>query len=166
MSVPPSNLPSTTFNPTPPPVPVAKPRRRASVPAVTVAEGDDVVDTRSPWELHGWAASLGIHFVLLLILGLWYFAPPATKVKSFDTRLAGTEFGSDDGMSSTGGLDTPLPPPEAMAPSPELTPAKLQASDSHPDRRGLLEAAHVTAQGVEDSGGSRLAAAATQGAGR
>ena len=112
-----------------------KPRRSAK-PAIKVQtspEDQDEVKHLSPWEIHGWTWSVGAHALLLLILGLWYFAPPASKVKTFDTRLAGTELGSEYGTSSLGGLDTPLPPPEPMAPNPDRSFAALKASDITPD---------------------------------
>ena len=58
----------------------------------------------------------------MLILGLWYFALPTSQVKTFDTRLAGSELGSDMGMMELGGLDTPVVLPELInAPSPTST---------------------------------------------
>ena len=108
MSVPPLNPPSSK------PVPVARAARGVVIPKVEVAEGDDAVETRSPWELHGWAASLLIHLALLVILGLWYFTQPKSEVRTFDTRLAGSELGSEIGLMELGGLDTPVILPEAI----------------------------------------------------
>ena len=99
----------------------------------TSPEDEEEVKRLSPWEVHGWVWSVGAHALLLLILGLWYFAPPSSKVKTFDTRLAGTELGSEYGTSSLGGLDTPLPPPEPMAPNPDRSFAALKSSDITPD---------------------------------
>jgi hypothetical protein len=112
-----------------------KPRLRPAKPVVEVDAGseDDAEEKRwSPWEVHGWTWSIGVHALLLLILGLWYFSPPSSKVKTFDTRIAGTEFGSESGMSSLGGLDTPLPPPEPTAASPDAS-FNLKSSDITPD---------------------------------
>ena len=104
------------------PIPVARPKRGVTIPTVEVADGDDMVDARSPWELHGWAASVLIHLVLLLIPGLWYFTLPPSQVRTFDTRLAGSELGSDLGMTELGGLDTPVALPELInEPSPTST---------------------------------------------
>ena len=108
MSLPPSNPPLKT-------IPVAQPARRGLViPAVEVGERDDAVEVRSPWDWHGWGWSIGVHALLLLILALWVFAPPAGKVQTFDTRLAGSELGAVDGLKTLGGLDTPVTLPDAV----------------------------------------------------
>ncbi len=141
MSVPPSNLPSTSANP----VPVAKARRRTVVPAVQVNDGDDVVETRSPWELHGWAASLVIHFVFLLILGLWYFALPSSQVKTLDARLAGSDLGSELGMMERGGLDTPVTLPDAVTlPTETSTLDRMKPIDFVPDPNASMPNANRT----------------------
>ena len=74
----------------------------------------------------GWASSLVLHGLLLLILAFWYFAPKAPPAKPIDTRLMGSEMGVDDGLSITGGLNTPLAMPEALdvVPEPILTALK------------------------------------------
>ena len=95
-------------------VPVARPARGPRIPTVEVAEGDDVVAARSPWELHGWTWSLIVHGLALLVLGLWYFAPPRTEVKVFDSRLEGSDLGSEVGLQPLGGLDTPVTLPDAV----------------------------------------------------
>jgi len=114
-----------------PAIPVAKPVLGLAVKAVP----EDLIeeDTRSPWEIHGWAYSIVAHSLLLLILGLWYFGNKPSQVKTFDTRLAGSEFGVDEGLTNLGGLDTPQPMPE-FAPSPvsESTLTRLQTSETMP----------------------------------
>ncbi len=122
----PGPAPSLALRPAPPrkkPVPVAK----APVVVAEVApEGPE--EARSPWELHGWAWSIGAHALLLLILGLWYFAPRPSQVKTFDTRLAGSEFGVDEGLTNLGGLDTPVTMPDAVpTPNPEATFSRLKS---------------------------------------
>ncbi|WP_435018856.1 YfaP family protein [Tundrisphaera sp. TA3] len=112
-------------------VPVGRPKRPL-VRVRTSPEVEDDVRRISPWEWQGWGWSIAAHALLLLILGLWYFTPPPTGVKTFDTRLAGTELGSEYGMSSLGGLDTPLPPPE-LSSSPDTSITSLKASDITPD---------------------------------
>ncbi len=79
------------------------------------------MDARSPWELHGWTWSLLAHGLLLLILGLWFFSPPRSKVQTFDTRLAGSDLGSDAGLTPLGGLDTPVTLPDAVQPPTETS---------------------------------------------
>ncbi len=103
------------------------PKARPAAPGIAVATNpDDEVEPelRSPWELTGWAWSLVAHAVLLLILALWYFAPPPTKVPTFDTRIAGTEHGVEDGIESLGGLDSPTAMPE-LTPMAEASVTKL-----------------------------------------
>jgi len=114
MSLPPSDPPLKT-------IPVARATRRGTIPAVEVADGDDIVDPRSPWELHGWTWSLLGHAILLLILGLWFFSPPRSQVQTLDTRLAGSEFGSEAGLTPLGGLDTPVTLPDAVRPPNETS---------------------------------------------
>ena len=98
-------------------------------------EDDRGRDGRSPWELHGWAWSILAHALLLLILGLWYFARKPSQVRTFDTRLAGSEFGVEEGMTTLGGLDTPVAMPELapLGPDPESTFARLQPTEIAPN---------------------------------
>ncbi len=114
-------------------IPVARPPG-PNLAVKAVAEEDVEVDTRSPWELHGWGISIAVHSLLLLILALWYFGTKPTQVRTFDTRVVGSDFGVDQGLEKLGGLDTPLSMPE-LAPSPvatESTLAKLQSNDAIP----------------------------------
>jgi hypothetical protein len=116
-----------------PPVPVAKPPTGLAVKAVP--EDEIAVDTRSPWELHGWAYSLTAHAILLLILGLWYFGTKPSQVKQFDSRVLGSDFGTEDGLSALGGLDTPTKMPELTEPTltTESTFTRLQPTDLAPN---------------------------------
>ncbi len=112
-------------------VPVAKP----AVPGVAVKASPEDFDQEeglSPWELHGWAYSIIAHSILLLILGFWYFTNKPSQVRTFDTRLAGSEFGVDEGMTTLGGLDTPVAMPELApsAPTPESSFTRLQATEA------------------------------------
>jgi len=109
-------LPSTKAAPVPPAIPVARPASPA-LPGVARGEEIEEIAGLSPWEWHGWAWSVGVHALLLLILGLWYFAPKPSQVRTFDTRLAGSEFGVEEGMTNLGGLDTPVAMPD-IAPTP------------------------------------------------
>jgi len=81
--------------------------------------------------MRGWAWSVAAHALLLLTLGLWYFAPKPSQVKTFDTRLAGSEFGVEDGMETLGGLDTPVAMPELAppTPTPEASFSRLQKDE-------------------------------------
>ena len=116
MSMSPSD-PLPPSKPKPSSVPMALPgRRRPLIPAVQVAEGDEEVETTSPWEWHGWAWSLLVHSLLLLALGLWVFSTPTSQVRTFDTRLAGSDLGSEAGLTELGGLDTPIVLPDLVPP--------------------------------------------------
>lgn len=114
-----------------PPVPVARP----ALPGVAVVPGEEVEGGRSPWEMHGWAWSILAHAILLLILGLWYFGGKPSQVRTFDTRLAGSEFGVDEGMTNLGGLDTPVAMPDVQptAPPTETSFSRLKQSDVAPN---------------------------------
>ena len=66
----------------------------------------------SPASLKGWAGSVTLHGLLLLTLALWYFAPPLRRALRFDSRLAGSPKGVAEGLTLTGGMNTPLAMPE------------------------------------------------------
>ena len=111
-------------------IPVARP----AAPALAVdAPPEEMIEeeARSPWELHGWVYSISAHAILLLIAGLWYFGGKPSQVRTFDTRLAGSEFGVDEGMTNLGGIDTPVAMPDLVPtpPSPESTFTRLQQND-------------------------------------
>ena len=100
--------------PKPAAIPVAKPApprpKLADDPGPT-----PVAELLEPNSIKGWSISLGFHALLLLILAVWYFAPPLDRSKAvIDTRLAGSELGSDFGTQLKGGLglDEALPMPE------------------------------------------------------
>ncbi len=61
----------------------------------------------------GWAISVSLHAAVLLVMGLWYFAIPDRHPIRFDSRLAGSPDGVEEGFTLTGGLNTPLAMPEA-----------------------------------------------------
>ena len=102
--------------PTGKPIAVARPKRGVRIPSVEVADDDDTGDSRSRWELHGWAASVLIHLALLVVLGLWYFTLPPSQVRTFDSRLEGSNLGPELGMMELGGIDTPIALPESITP--------------------------------------------------
>ena len=88
-------------------------------PALGAIVGDPVESSRGPWS--GWPGprrhsragpgSVTLHAILLLTLGLWYFAPPIRRAIAFDSRLAGSPHGVPEGFDLTGGMNTPLPMP-------------------------------------------------------
>ncbi len=67
----------------------------------------------TPESLKGWGASVAMHIVVLVILGLWYFAPDPHPPITIDTRLAGSPSGVEDGETLSGGLNTPFDMPPA-----------------------------------------------------
>ena len=67
----------------------------------------------SPTTLRSWAGSMTLHGLLLLTLALWYFAPPLRRPIHFDSRLAGSPKGVPEGLTLTGGMNTPLAMPDA-----------------------------------------------------
>jgi len=81
-------------------------------------------DWWTPEAAKGWAGSMALHAILLVILALWYFAPRVSGPATFDSRLAGSENGVPEGDMLLGGLNTPL-----SMPAPPLVDAEL-GSDS------------------------------------
>ena len=115
-------------------IPVAKP----ATPALPIDATDGgPVDSSwlTPEVLRGWGSSLTLHGVILLAMALLYFAPKGSTPRSFDTRLAGSEMGVEEGLSATGGLNTPLEmaastdsPAEPVSSS--FKPLELEAPDA------------------------------------
>jgi hypothetical protein len=70
-------------------------------------------DWWTPEAMKGWAGSVALHILLLLVLAFWYFSPPLQRLVTFDSRLAGSPNGVPEGEMFTGGLNTPLPVPVA-----------------------------------------------------
>src|SRR5437764_15325551 len=72
------------------PVTIAGPPGRLAVaPAAAVATRADPWPWWTPEALKGWAGSVTLHAIRLVILGGWYFAPPNTGPIAFHSRLAG-----------------------------------------------------------------------------
>jgi hypothetical protein len=104
-------------------VPVAGPplRLRTAPQTQTIVapsiQSDDTEDVEpalglTPATLKGWAGSLSLHCLLLLTLGLWYFAAPIRRPITFEGRSAGSPNGVPEGLSLTGGLNTEIPMPD------------------------------------------------------
>jgi hypothetical protein len=79
--------------------------------------------------LKGFATSIALHGVLLLVLAFWYFAPRVNQTRVFDSRLAGSDMGVADGLSLTGGLNSEIEMPQG---TPELSPAPTVATLNAP----------------------------------
>jgi hypothetical protein len=101
-------------------IPVAKPAGVRGHVETQDEERPPDATALTPSTMKGWASSLALHALLLLIFALWAFTPSSNSGKSFDTRLgfaeAGGGSGGDDGGALLGlaGLDEPL----TMAPAP------------------------------------------------
>lgn len=85
-------------------IPVARPA--GLIPAAEVET--PAASWLSAESLKGLASSVVLHALLLLAMGLWYFTPSSNPERTFDTRLAGSEMGVEEGLTATGGLNTPL----------------------------------------------------------
>ena len=89
----------------------------------------------SPTTLRSWSASMTLHGLLLLTLALWYFAPPLKRPISFDSRLAGSPKGVPEGLTLTGGMNTPLAMPDVpdnQIPAPDEPLTQLLATSLEP----------------------------------
>ena len=93
-----------------------------------------------PWwdlqSIKGWAGSLSLHAMLLLALACWYFSPRAPRPAEFDSQIAGSPFGLEDGDQLKGGsngtpvaLSTELDAAEPAEPTftSELTPSETES---------------------------------------
>jgi hypothetical protein len=117
MSASPSRIRSTPGQAIPN-VPVAGPPQLP--PRLVPEESAAAEPWWTPESLKGWGASVAMHVVILVLLGLWYFVPDPNPPLAFDTRLAGSPNGVPDGDELTGGLNTPLDMPPAPLSSDEI----------------------------------------------
>jgi hypothetical protein len=115
-------------------VAVAGPPRPSPAPPVPLEEAIEEEPWWSPEWLKGWAASFAMHTALLVGLGLCYFVPSKNGPIAFDSRLAGSSNGVLGGETLTGGLNTPLPMPQAPLAPDEVSvmPAPLTQLDLDP----------------------------------
>jgi hypothetical protein len=139
-------------------LPTARPGRVVPGANASVVPADlDAEDLEDPWwtpgMLRGLVLSLVLHALLLLCLAFWYFAPKVTQSARFDSRLAGSDRGVEDGLENLGGLNTALTIPEAPTPSPEipdpmLTSIKpLEIEQLSPKLTSLVGADRASAEG-------------------
>jgi hypothetical protein len=112
------------------------------MPAAVVAP-----DRRAAWQhwewwtpeaKKGWAGSVTLHSIVLVILSFWYFVPRIAGQATFDSRLAGSPHGVPEGEMLTGGLNTPLPMPvapplEAAIPIESPSLAQLELREIEPE---------------------------------
>jgi hypothetical protein len=103
--------------------PPARPARavlETIAPVDPVAEEDGAERWFSTGMRRGLTLSLVLHAVLLVALACWIVERKLNQSVRFDSRLAGSERGVEDGLETLGGLNTTLTMPEALAPAPEL----------------------------------------------
>ena len=148
--------PELRLRPTPKPVPVARPA--PPKPQLQDAPGEGEEELLPPSALKGWATSITLHAILLLLPAFWFFSPSLNPPKIIDTRLAGSEFGDESGTSLTGGLgmDTPLAMPEiANAPRLEEV-APTLTSPALSDVNVELSNRATPPEGAANGGGQNL----------
>jgi hypothetical protein len=103
--------------------------------------------------IKGWASSLALHAVLLLVLAFCYVATKVNPARTISGRLAGSERGVEDGLTNLGGLNTELTMPEAPTltpafPDPVLTSIKpLEITPVEPKVTNLVGANRASAEG-------------------
>jgi len=140
-------------------IPVARPARPAPVPpplSEALADGPAL----TPGAVRGWATSLALHALLLIVLGLWIFSTQHPERPVIDTRL-GAGLGDPNGVEGgttllMGGRDDPMslpaaPPPELIA---GLAPAEIVEA-ARPDRpilKGITRAGPKLAQDPDVDG--------------
>ena len=103
----------------------------------------------SPTTLRSWSASMTLHGLLLLTLALWYFAPPLKRPISFDSRLAGSPKGVPEGLTLTGGMNTPLAMPDVpdnQIPAPDEPLTQLLATSLEPAAVNLVRGGRPSAR--------------------
>jgi hypothetical protein len=96
-------------------VPTAAPARAAG--AVQPSDSDSTAIPDRWWgpeALKGWAGSVSLHALFLVLLACWFFPPRTDNPIAFDSRLAGSPNGVIGAESLTGGFNTPLPMPPPL----------------------------------------------------
>jgi hypothetical protein len=136
--------------------PTARPAR-VDPPLVAPITPEAEEDVEQPWltpqVIKGWASSLALHALLLFCLAFWYFAPRVSMTRPFDSRLAGSERGIEDGLTNLGGLNTAMTIPEAPVasrdiPDPVLTSIKpLEIEPLEPKVASLIGSDRPSAEG-------------------
>ena len=118
-----------------------------------VPEGELEEPWFSPGMRRGIALSLVLHCLLLVGLACWYIERKMSQSARFDSRLAGSERGVEDGLESLGGLNTALTTPEAPTPAsdlpdPVLSNIKpLEIEPVQPKVTGLVGSDRASAEG-------------------
>lgn len=134
-------------------IPVARP-----APLRPIAPLKQEPAVKSPWftpeNLKGWGSSLSLHAGVLLLMAFLYFVPKSTPPRSFDTRLAGSEMGVEEGLSATGGLNTPIELVATTEPLAEPVMSSMRTLDVgnlEPKFSNLAGAAKTSAGGGVDN---------------
>ena len=93
---------------------------------------------------------MSLHGILLLTLALWYFSPPLRRPIHFDSRLAGSPKGVPEGLTLTGGMNTPLAMPDVpdnLLPAPDEPLLELIAPSLEPAAVTLVRGGKPSAGG-------------------
>ncbi len=134
-------------------VPVAKPAPRR--PRIKPDPAEEVEEELlPPSSIKGWAISLAVHALLMIILALWVFTPQVERKAVIDTTLAGSELGDESAEQFTGelGMDTPL-----LMPLAPLSPAlQSPALSSLTAPQVQLEPSVASLSGNDNSNGVNL----------
>ena len=114
-------------------VPIARPPRTEFGPDVPdnpmpVRPDEPEVSFWSVETLKGFATSLVLHSLLLIVAACWYFSPPLNPPRVIDTRMTGSDMGVADGLSATGGLNAELEMPQGEPEMPEPVPSPLSTN--------------------------------------
>ena len=80
-------------------IPVARPAHPAPAPAPAPPPPEDppADPALTPGAIRGWATSLALHALLLIVLGLWVFSSQQPERAVIDTRL-GAGLGDPNGV--------------------------------------------------------------------
>ena len=114
-----------------------------------------------PSAVKGWASSLVLHALLLLLFALWVFTPTRNEAKSFDTRIGG-EAGSGGGgepgsLAGMEGIDQPLTlePPHNFDEQPlsSLSPAEVALDPSAAHKVAAAKNANAGGVNLANPGG-------------
>ena len=137
-------------------IPVARPARPPSPPPP-----DDPPEwpALTPGAVKGWATSLALHAVLLIVLGLWVFSTRVPPSQVIDTRLQalGDPNGVEGGTTLVmGGRDDPISLPRgelpklrpAIAPPESVEPGKVD----RPTLKGFTRTGPKLGEAPDDDG--------------
>jgi hypothetical protein len=141
-----------------PPTPPRDPFRGVAplMPARPAPRAADALPEPRWWSREGrrsLVSSLTLHGLLLLVMGLWYFVPRAVHPALIEGRLAGSEMSVEDGLTLTGGMNTPIELTQVPDPAPETVLASLERIDPAAETKGRPVPVLDRIQGAEKPSG-------------